>query len=143
MWNQMNDIITPVDELIKEAGTMQFFIEVTVGDDPKEWTERGSVLCEFMARSGKCLADAKYHLAEKKKHFIVDELSKLLNLFSYSATTQRELISNCCGDLERLVIWFGRMNASCTHQVDWIRTLISKEKEEMKMNHVRENIQNN
>ena len=138
----MNDIITPVDELIKEAGTMQFFIEVTVGDDPKEWTERGSVLCEYMARSGKCLADAKYHLAEKKKHFIVGELSRLLDLFSYSATTQRELISNCCGDLERIVTWFDRINRTCTHQVDWIRTLISKEKEEMKMNHVRQNIQN-
>ena len=139
----MNNIITPVDELIKEAGAMQFFIEVTVGDDPKEWTERGSVLCEYMARSGKCLADAKYHLAEKKKHFIVGELSKLLDLFSYSATTQRELIANCCGDLERMVTWFDRINRTCTHQVDWIRTLISKEKAEMQMNHVRQNIQNN
>ena len=50
---------------------------------------------------------AKYHLAEKKKHFIVGELSKLLDLFSYSATTQKELIASYCGDLERLVIWFG------------------------------------
>lgn len=138
----MNDIITPVQNLIEEANSMQFFVEITVGDDPNEWSERGSVLCEYMARSGKCLADAKYHLAEKKKTFIIQELSSLLDLFNYSATTQRELISNSCGDLERLVTWFDRLNRSCTHQVDWIRTLISKEKEEMKLNHVRQNIQN-
>jgi len=137
----MNDIITPVQNLIEEANTMQFYLEITVGDDPTEWSERGSVLCEYMARSGKCLADAKYHLAEKKKTFIVGELSKLLDLFNYSATTQRELIASCCGDMERLVTWFDRLNRSCTHQVDWIRTLISKEKEEMKLNHVRQNIQ--
>jgi len=133
----MNDIITPVDGLIKEANAMQFYIEVTVGDSPDEWTNRGSTLCEYMSRSGKCLADAKYHLAQKKKSFIIDELSELLQLFNYSATTQKELISNACGDLERLVTWFDRINRGCTHQIDWIRTLISKEKEEAKMNHMR------
>ena len=138
----MNDIITPVQNLIEEANTMQRFIEDTVGDDPTEWSKRGSVLCEFIARSGKCLADAKYHLDEKKKTFIINELSGLLNDFGYSATTQKELIASCCGDVSRLVTWFTRLNAACTHQVDWIRTLISKEKEEMKLNHVRQNIQN-
>ena len=139
----MNDIITSIEGLIEEANTMQFFLEITVGDDPNEWSERGSVLCEYMARSGKCMADAKFHLAEKKKTFIVGELSNLLDIFNYSATTQRELIASCCGDMERLVTWFIRLNAACTHQVDWIRTLISKEKAEMQMNHVRQNIENN
>jgi hypothetical protein len=138
----MNDIITSVTDLKEEANNMQFFIEITVGDSPNEWTERGSALCEYMARSAKCLADSKYHLAEKKKHFIIDELSGLLNLFNYSATTQRELITSCCGDVERLVTWFDRINRTCTHQIDWIRTLISREKEEMKMNHVRQNLKN-
>lgn len=136
----MNDIITSVEGLIQEANTMQFYLDITVGDDPSEWTQRGSTLCEYMARSGKCLADAKYHLAQKKKSFIIDELSDLLALFDYSATTQKELISNCCGDLGRLVTWFDRINRGCTHQIDWLRTLISKEKEEAKMNHVREHL---
>jgi hypothetical protein len=136
----MNDTITSVEGLTKEAVQMQFYMDVTVGDDPSEWTQRGSTLCEYMARSGKCLADAKYHLAKKKKSFIIDELSELLDMFNYSATTQKELISNCCGDLERLVTWFDRINRGCTHQIDWIRTLISREKEEMKMNNVREHL---
>ena len=133
----MNDIITSVENLTEEAVKMQFYLDVTVGDDPSEWTERGSTLCEYMARSGKCLADAKYHLAQKKKSFIIDELSELLSLFDYSATTQKELISNCCGDIERLVTWMDRINRTCNHQIDWLRTLISKEKEEAKMNHMR------
>ena len=95
-----------------------------------------------MARSSKCLADAKYHLAEKKKHYIVGELGKLMDLWNYSATTQRELITNCCGDVDRLVTWFTRINAACTHQVDWIRTLISKEKAEMQLNNMRQNLSN-
>ena len=95
---------------------MQFYLDVTVGDDPSEWTERGSTLCEYMARSGKCLADAKYHLAQKKKSFIIDELSKLMEMFNYSATTQKELISNWCGDIERLVTWMDRINRTCNHQ---------------------------
>ena len=133
----MNDIITSVESLTEEAVTMQFYMDTTVGDNPDEWTQRGSTLCEYMARSGKCLADAKYHLAKKKKSFIIDELSELLALFDYSATTQKELISSCCGDIERLVTWFDRINRGCTHQIDWLRTLISKEKEEAKMNHMR------
>ncbi len=131
---ESTDIITPVNQLIDEANQIHFFVEITVGDNPVEWQERGSMLCEYMARSLKCLADAKFHLAQKKKSFIVDELSYLMTEFNYSATTQRELIASCCGDLERLVTWFERLNRACTHQVDWIRTLISREKEEMKMN---------
>jgi len=138
----MNDIITPVEDLIKEANKLQHYVEITVGDDPNEWKERGSTLCEYMARSAKCLADAKYHLSEKKKTFIIHTLGRMMNEIGYSAGTQRELIASSCGDLERLVTWYERLNRTITHQVDWIRTLISREKEEMKMNHIRENVSN-
>lgn len=136
----MNEIITPVEGLKEEALKMQDYLEVTMSDNPQEWTERGNTLCEYMARSGKCLADAKYHLAEKKKTFIFEELTAIMSGAGFSATTQKELINSHCGELERLVTWFDRINRTCTHQMDYIRSLISKEKEEMKMNNVRQNV---
>ena len=30
----MNDIITSIEDLTEEANTMQFFLEITVGDNP-------------------------------------------------------------------------------------------------------------
>ncbi len=130
----MNTYITPVEKLEEEANDMQRVLEVTMSDNPKEWTDRGSNLCEYMARSGKCLADSKYHLAQKKKTFIIGDLQEQMKSVGYSATTQKELINSSCGDLERLVVWFDRINRSCTHQIDYIRSLLSKEKAEMQLN---------
>ncbi len=139
----MNEIITEIAKLNEEAVKMQFFLEVTMSDNPQEWTERGSTLCEYMARSGKCLADAKYHLAEKKRSFIINDLTEQLKSVGYSATTQKELINSACGDLDRLVTWLDRINRGCTHQIDYIRTLISRKKEEMRMNSMRQNVPQN
>lgn len=136
----MNEIITSVENLEKEAMTMQSYLEVTMSDNPQEWTERGNTLCEYMARSGKCLADAKFHLAEKKKSFIIKDLTDLLVKAGLSATAQNNLISSSCGDMERLVTWFDRLNRTCTHQMDYIRSLISREKAEMQFNGMRENV---
>ena len=136
----MNEIITTIEKLAEEAAKMQGYLEVTMSDNPQEWQERGSTLCEYMARSGKCLADAKYHLSSKKKIFILNDLTEQLKAVGYSATTQKELINSACGEEERLVAWLDRINRTCTHQIDFIRSLISREKEEMRMNHVRENV---
>lgn len=132
-------IITPVQQLIEEATKMQDDIEVVMSDNPSEWVNRGSILCEYMARSGKCLADAKFHLSEKKKHYIVNELTEQMEKYHFSATTQKELINSVCSDLERLVNWYERLNKACTHQLDYIRSLLSKEKAEMQLNTFRKN----
>ncbi|PKP11992.1 MAG: hypothetical protein CVU09_00390 [Bacteroidetes bacterium HGW-Bacteroidetes-4] len=133
----MNELRTSVDGLKEEAVEMQEFIESPFMDDVNSWMLRGNQLCEYMARSGKCLADAKSHLADKKKAYITEDLIKILSGFGVSATAQKELINNACGDLESLVTWFDRINRTCTHQVEYIRSLISKEKAEMQLNNMR------
>ncbi|MCL1932244.1 MAG: hypothetical protein FWF53_00305 [Candidatus Azobacteroides sp.] len=125
--------ITPIDELTKEAEQIQSFCEITPGDNPQETAERITDLGVYIARTGKMLADAKYHLNRKKK----DETTKLIiNLISkekLSAKVQNALIDSICAEEQYLVDWIERLNRSCTHQNEAMRSLLSYEKENLRI----------
>lgn len=124
------------ESLMKEAEQMQSFLEITISDDPQEVIERGSDLVVYLARSAKMLADAKLLLNEHKK----DETLAVVRNFIYdqklSAKVQNALIDGLCRQYQYLVDWLDRLNAAITHQLDWCRSVVSKNKEEMRLNNL-------
>jgi len=125
--------ITPIANLSKEAEQIQAFCEITPSDNPQEIAERISDLGTFIARTGKMLADAKYHLNQKKKDETVDLIMNLISDKKLSAKVQNSLIDSICKEEQYLVDWIERLNRACTHQQEAMRSLLSYEKESMRV----------
>ena len=126
----MNTLITKIEDIKFELEAIQQFLEISISEDMAEVEQRGNELTVYMARSGKLLADAKYHRDEKLNSAIVEELKKILQL---APSTANKYIDALTKEENYLVSWSERVNRTCTHQIDWCRTLISKAKEEMRV----------
>ena len=126
----MNSLITKIEDIKFELEAIQQFLEISISEDMAEVEQRGNELVVYMARSGKLLADAKYHRDEKLNSAIVEELKKILQL---APSTANKYIDALTKEENYLVSWSERVNRTCTHQIDWCRTLISKAKEEMRV----------
>ena len=122
--------------LYKEAQQIQNFLEITMSDNPQEVIERGSDLQVYMARTGKMLADARYLLNEQKRDETMNIVRDFIIDQKLSAKVQNALIDGLCKDAQYLVDWIDRLNAACTHQLDWCRSVNSKNKEEMRLNNL-------
>ena len=81
--------------------------------------------CQWLARSGELIADAQYIL-DCKRGQVADKNNNL------SATLLREVIARDCAEENRLYKLADRLNATLTHQIDALRTMISFEKESMR-----------
>ena len=126
----MNTLITKIEDIKFELEAIQQFLEISISEDMNEVEQSGNELTVYMARSGKLLADAKYHRDEKLNSAIVEELKKILQL---APSTANKYIDALTKEENYLVSWSERVNRTCTHQIDWCRTLISKAKEEMRV----------
>lgn len=124
----MNDLITPLESIKAELTQIQEFVEITMSEDATEAVHRGNDLVVYMARTGKLLADCKYHRDRKLNSEVVQNLKTILSL---PATSANKLMDSLCFEENYLMNWCERLNRACTHQVDWSRTLISKAKAEM------------
>ena len=60
----MNLNITPTDKISEELAAIDAFLNITMSEDVQEAVLRGNDLAVYIARTGKLLADAKYHLNE-------------------------------------------------------------------------------
>lgn len=124
----MNDLITSMSQITVELQDIQNFIEETMSEDPNEAVLRGNDLSVYMARTGKLLADAKFHRDKKLRSEIVSQIKEMVKLPPSVATKFTDTL------VEResyLMNWAERSNRSCTHQLEWCRTIISKAKAEM------------
>lgn len=125
-----------IEEIRNEAQQIQEFLEITMSDNPQEVIERGNDLQVYMARTGKLLADAKYMLNEQKRHETMDIIRDYIIDQKLSAKVQNALIDGLCKEEQYLVDWIDRLNAACTHQLDWCRSVNSKNKEEMRLTNI-------
>ena len=91
---------------------------------------RMQMLENYMATTGKMLADAKFHLRQKIEHSIDDLHTKKEKL---SASIFNKYVDAVTRDIAYLVDWCGRLNAGCVHSIEACRTIISKLKEEMRI----------
>jgi len=128
----MLEHITPLESIEKEAIQINEYLEITCGDDVNEITERGNNLAVYISRTGKLLADAKYWKDIKLKNSIFQTVRDTGKMAGLSITTVNKLIESNCETENYIVNWIERLNRTATHQLDWLRTLISKAKEEMR-----------
>ena len=120
-------------EAIKtELEAMQAYLEITISENPAEVVERGATLQVYMARSGKMLADAKQELNKAMQSEVMEIIRKVAQDAGASHTAVNALVKSACRDQQYIVDWVERINRSCTHQLDYCRTLLSKYKEEMR-----------
>lgn len=123
----MNDLITPANKIVEELKAIQSVLETELSEEIQEAVERGNYSMVQMARTGKLLADAKIHRDRKLNSGVVENLKRVIAL---PASTANKYIDALCYDENYLVNWCDRVNRTCTHQVEWCRTLISKAKAE-------------
>jgi hypothetical protein len=124
--------ITTSEKLKEEAEEIQSFLEITISDNIEEAKQRATDLSVYNARTGKMLADAKYHLADKMKSEVMDIIRFQAKDAYATAKATNLLCDSVCRDEKYLVDWIERLNRSTVHQIDLIRTFISLEKELMK-----------
>jgi hypothetical protein len=116
----------------EEAQKIQDFLNITVSSDPAELFERITVLMAYMARSGEMYAQAKKTLRSRKTSEISKTIIKIAKEQCLSASVQNALLDSICEEESFMVDWLERINRSCTHQMDGLRSLLSYEKEQLK-----------
>ena len=102
----------------------------------QEVIERGNDLQVYMARTGKMLADAKYMLNKQKHQDTMNIVREFIIDQKLSAKVQNAMIDGICKEWQYLVDWIERLNAACTHQLDWCRSVNSKNKEELRLSNI-------
>lgn len=128
---QINNI-TPAQDILTELENIQSFLEESyTADNPAACEARGTMLEVHIARSGKLVADAKYWKDQFTNSAIVTTLKEALD--NWSTTIINKKVEALTKDYNYLVNWAERVNKTATHQLDFIRTLISKHKEEMRL----------
>ena len=126
----ITEIITPFTDLIDECRTIDEFMGITPSDNIEEIVERGNALIVYINRTGKMLADARYHLNTVRKSDIMKIIQEIIPE-KLSAKVQNMLVDASALEQQFLVDWCERLNRTAVHQLDWCRTLISKAKAEM------------
>lgn len=122
-----------IEKLLEEAKTIQAYIEEKPNlASPDDVQGRLVELMSYLARSGEMLAQAKFLLRREKGGKIAEVVgmwSKELNLSSKVQNTYLD----CIAEKEAyLVDKLDRLNASITHQVDALRSVLSYMKEELR-----------
>lgn len=135
----MLEYVTPFEDLVKEAGKIQRFLDESlddglVRDNPELVEEHGFKLASYVSRTGKMKADAEHWLSAREGLDIVIKVKHLLTQIpTASANVQNAVIKTVCRDERHLVTWCERLNRTATHQLDWCRSVLSYEKEERRM----------
>lgn len=120
--------------MIEEIKKMQSDIETVCSENPEEILNRISDIMVIIARSGLLLADAKKICSVAKRKFIWKEIMEpLASDIAISATTQKALIDSFCADEQYIVDWLERINRTATHQLDALRSMLSYEKEHLRL----------
>lgn len=117
----------------RELEEIQQFLEITISEQPEEVVARGNDLQVYMARTGYLVAKAKENLVDKRRDETMIIVDKIISESKLSASVQKALVEGVCREEQFILTWCERLNATCTHQLDWCRTLISKAKEEMRL----------
>lgn len=122
------------DEIKKECADMQAELETLIPDEVNGAIERGKEIAVYHARTGYMLALAKQLARKRKSSEIGETIVKIAKENYLSAKAQNALVESIADDEMFLVDWLDRLNSMCVHQIDLIRSIISKEKTEMQIN---------
>ena len=118
----------------QEIKEISDYLNITCSNNPQEIQERISTIMVYMMRTGEMLADAKKMLRRKKSDEIQNTIIQIAKENCLSAKIQNALLESIAEDEAFLVDRLDRLNASCVHQLDALRTLLSFEKESLRLN---------
>jgi len=122
-----------MENLLKESNDIQSYLEIECSENPAEVVERIHTLSVYMARSGNMLAEAKRIYRRKVSSEIANTIINIAKEQYLSATAQNALVSSIAEDEAFLVDKLERIHRSCVHQIDALRSILSYEKENLRM----------
>jgi len=121
-----------MEKLLEEAEKMQKYLEIECSDNVAEVIERIRTLSVYLARSGSMLAEAKRIYRRKVTSEIANTIIAIAKENYLSAKAQNALVNAIAEDEAFLVDKLDRINSSCVHQIDALRSLLSYEKEQLR-----------
>jgi len=119
--------------LQEETDKIQGFIESPLPETPDEIVERLKTLIVLHARSGDMYALAKKIWRDKLSQHISQTILSIAEKGGLSKSVQNAMLDSLANDEAYLVDKLDRVNSSICHQMDAIRSILSYEKEAMKM----------
>lgn len=126
--------MTKYEQIEQEVQEMQTYMQDECSDNPEEVIERLKRLNVYQARSGSLLAEAKKMYRIKRSSEISETIVAIAKENYLSAKAQNALVDSIAVDEAYLVDWLDRINATCKHQQDTLRSILSYEKENLKLN---------
>lgn len=122
---------TRIEQIRKEASVIQNTLEC-LNDlgDISVLLGRLDQLGAYYARSGELLSEVVGMRDAAVAKLFHDDKELILGL---SASLATKLVNSYTAELNALEKWLDRINAGCKHQCDNLRTMISYEKERMRL----------
>lgn len=118
----------------EEVERIQDYLEITCSSDANEMVSRISDISVYLARTSQLLADAKKEVSAVKRGEIVKQIVEPLTRgIALSATAQKAIIDGIAIEEQYMVDWLERLNKTCTHQIDALRSMLSYEKEQLRI----------
>jgi len=117
-----------------EAREIQDYLEIACSDNPVEVVERLKQLNVYQARAGYLLAKAKAIYNSKRYSEIAIIVVEIAKQNFLSAKAQNALVDSIAKDEGFLVDWLDRICAAIVHQQDVLRSILSFEKENLRLN---------
>ena len=120
--------------LQEEAKQISEYLQITCQNNPQEIQQRIADTMVYVARTGEMLATAKQMLRRRKSEEIQNTIIAIAKENCLSAKVQNALLDSIAEEEAFLVDTLDRLNAAATHQLDALRTLLSYEREGMRLN---------
>ena len=119
--------------LLQEAQQIQDYLDIECSENPEEVLERIRAIMPYISRTAFMLAEAKKALRRKKASEISNTIIDIAKEQCLSAKVQNTLIDSIAEEEAYLVDWLERLNAAATHQVDALRSILSYERENLRI----------
>jgi hypothetical protein len=130
------ELMAKIDAMRREVNHNLNFIDVKLSEKSSPGAEdvdgiigHGMELAAVVGLCAKTLADAKRLLNMSELRYM-NENRDLWN----KATILRKLMDGTLAEENSLVTWADRLMSACTHKMDFYRTVVSKYKEELRLN---------
>ena len=120
--------------LQEEAKQISDYLQITCQNNPQEIQQRIADTMVYVARTGEMLATAKQMLRRRKSEEIQNTIIAIVKENCLSAKVQNALLDSIAEEEAFLVDTLDRLNAAATHQLDALRTLLSYEREGLRLN---------
>lgn len=120
--------------LQEEARQISSYLQITCQNNPQEIQQRIADTMVYVARTGEMLATAKRMLRRRKSEEIQNTILTIARENCLSAKVQNALLDSIAEEEAFLVDTLDRLNAAATHQLDALRTLLSYEREGLRLN---------